>query len=147
MCHSSTKGSTRILAPPLLWLQKHNDLCAHDFVHCLHFWHELNLLTVAMPEAGDCGITQTILFLEGYNTTKMNLCRIVILSNMTWKITPNFSFSGLSNGGKTNSTFLISLPSKKWHWRARTSALYISQIIPRNHNFKWVCKHGLNTYT
>lgn len=45
---------------------------------------------------------------------------------------------GLNDGRKINSTFLISLPAKKWHWRARTSALYISQTIPKKHNFKVV---------
>jgi len=30
---------TRILAHPPLWLQKHADLCAHDFAHSPDLWH------------------------------------------------------------------------------------------------------------
>ena len=36
--------------------------------------------------------------------------------------------------GESN-TCVISLPDSKWHWRARTSALLLSQRIPRDHSF------------
>lgn len=31
---------------------------------------------------------------------------------------------------------LTVMSGKKWHWRARTSALYFSRNIPFNHHFK-----------
>lgn len=38
--------------------------------------------------------------------------------------------------GETPGCLLCCLPAKKWHWRMRTSALYLSQQIPYGKNYK-----------
>ncbi|XP_064612718.1 tRNA-queuosine alpha-mannosyltransferase-like [Liolophura sinensis] len=46
---------------------------------------------------------------------------------------------------ETGDHALFTMPSKKWHWRARTSALHFSQVIPSNSNYRVLfCSSVLN---
>ena len=36
----------------------------------------------------------------------------------------------------SNNLVLSQIKGKKWHWRARTSALYFAEMIPRKHAFE-----------
>jgi hypothetical protein len=54
--------SRRILAPPPLWLQKHTDLCAHDFAQSPDLWHQPRLANVTCAWSWrSCGITPAVL--------------------------------------------------------------------------------------
>lgn len=47
-------------------------------------------------------------------------------------------------------TLLYTLPAKKWHWRARTAALYFAETIPQQHSFKSVVniyKYSMFSFT
>lgn len=61
MCSSNTKGSTRMLAPPPLWLQKPTDLHAHNFAHSPCLWHEPRLTNWIYAWSWRlCGSTRTV---------------------------------------------------------------------------------------
>jgi hypothetical protein len=66
--------STRILAPPPIWLQKQIDLSAYEFAHSPTYDISLDSLTLPAPEAGDsvelimlCGAPSSNVGLEGSN--------------------------------------------------------------------------------
>ena len=52
---------TQIWAYPPLWLQKHTDLYAHNFVHSPNSWHHPRLINVTCTRSWRlCGITPAI---------------------------------------------------------------------------------------
>jgi len=58
---SSCYVSRPIPAPPPLWLEKHTDLCAHDFAHSPDIWHQLRLATFTCAWSRRiCGINSAI---------------------------------------------------------------------------------------
>ena len=59
---SSCYVSRPILAPPLLWLQQHTDLRAHDFAHSCDLWRQPRFANVTGASSWrPCGINTVIL--------------------------------------------------------------------------------------
>jgi len=48
------------------------------------------------------------------------------------------SAAAANSGEQQSSCALFTLPAKKWHWRARTSALLLAQIIPHDVSYTYV---------
>jgi len=61
--------SSPVSATPPLWMQKHTDLDAHDFVHSSDSWHQAKLANITCARSRRlCGITPSISFM-GYGTS------------------------------------------------------------------------------
>ena len=50
-----------MLAPSLLQLQKHTDICAYEFAHCPNLWHQLRLTVIVCAWSWRlCGINSAM---------------------------------------------------------------------------------------
>uniref|UniRef100_A0A0A9XQP4 tRNA-queuosine alpha-mannosyltransferase n=1 Tax=Lygus hesperus TaxID=30085 RepID=A0A0A9XQP4_LYGHE len=52
------------------------------------------------------------------------------------KVLIDMLYKALEDEYSDSKICMVTMTAKKWHWRARTSALYLSQVIPKQHAFR-----------
>ncbi len=71
------------------------------------------------------------------STIQRNVLLVEPFYSGSHKVLMDLIHDALKLESSINVDFVM-CPGKKWHWRARTSALYFSQTIPFNKNYTYV---------